>query len=241
MPHPANELVASLPRAARGGLLGHAESMQMEVGQVLSTLGRPTQYVYFPDRGCISMSVTIDAQPGLEIGMVGPEGMLGAHTFLAGRHDPIDARVLGGGSALRIAVASFRDELARSPRLRDLMERYLEVSTAQRATVAGCMHSHAIGPRLARWLLMNQDRRGVSRFAVTQEFMSTLLGVRRVSVSQAAHRFQRDGLIEYRRGDMTILNRPGLESASCSCYAADLRSYAMQMRPGGARRLPSAN
>ncbi len=234
MPRLSNRIVTALPRAARAHLLALAELVDVESGEILSQTGRATRHVYFPVCGFCSLMTVIDDHPAMEIGMIGHEGMLGGHVALASRRDPIVAQVHGVGRAYRIAVRPFRDELARSPVLRKLMAHYAGVLLVQRARVAGCMHYHAIGPRLARWLLMNQDRAQSDHLPVTQEFISTMLGVRRVSVTVAASRFQRDGLIEYHRGDLTILDRDGLEGQSCSCYAFDLQVYAAYMRTGAA-------
>lgn len=232
MPRLSNRLVTALPRAARSHLLALAEPVDIEFGQILSQTGHATRHVYFPVCGFLSVMTVIDDHPAMEIGMIGDEGMLGGHVALASRRDPIVAQVLGSGRAYRIAVRPFRDELARSPALRKLMAHYLAVLLMQRARVAGCLHYHAIGARLARWLLMSQDRAQSDHLPVTQEFISNMLGVRRVSVTLAAGRFQRDGLIEYHRGELTILDRGGLEGQSCSCYAFDLQVYAAQMRTG---------
>jgi len=143
--------------------------------------------------------------------------------------EPLKALVQGAGEAWRVAVRPFRAELAHSPALRRALGRYLLVLMAQRATSAGCMRFHEVGPRLARWLLMSQDRARSNQFRVTHEFLAYMLGVRRVGVTAAAGELHRRGLIEYHRGEMKILDRQGLESASCSCYSADERMYSESM------------
>jgi CRP-like cAMP-binding protein len=158
--------------------------------------------------------------------MVGREGMVGAQVVLGVMTTPLHAVVQGAGKAWSVASPSFRRELARSPALRQCMDRYLCVVMAQLAVSAACLRFHLIGPRLARWLLMTQDRAHASSFQVTHEFLAYMLGVRRVGITAAAGALQRAGVIEYHRGKVVVLNRRGLEAAACACYAADRKSYA---------------
>ena len=132
----------------------------------------------------------------------------------------------GPGPACRIGTAAFRHELAASRALQQGLNRYLYVLMAQLATSAGCLRYHLIGPRLARWLLMSQDRAHSDTFRVTHEFLAYMLGVRRVGVTTAAKSLQQAGLIDYHRGAMHVLDRPGLEAAACECYAAESKVYA---------------
>jgi CRP-like cAMP-binding protein len=138
--------------------------------------------------------------------------------------------VQGPGAAWRIGSAAFRTELSASPALKRLLDRYLYVLMAQLATSAQCVRFHLIGPRLARWLLMSQDRAHSDSFHVTHEFLSYMLGVRRVGITLAAGALQDGGLIRYHRGDFEVLDRAGLESAACTCYASDESTYAAQVR-----------
>jgi CRP-like cAMP-binding protein len=192
----------------------------------LSESGTRTRHVYFPIGGTISLVTPIDGKPVLEVGMVGREGMVGAHLVLGVATTPLHAVVQGSGTARRISSSAFRRELARSPALRRCLNRYLFVLMSQFAVSAACLRFHRIGPRLARWLLMTQDRAHADAFHVTHEFLAYMLGVRRVGITAAAGALQRRGLIEYRRGELVVLNRSGLEAAACGCYAADQKSYA---------------
>jgi len=222
---PENRLIQLLPRADRTHLLAACEPAMLTLSEVLCEPGKPTRHVYFPTEGFISLVTLVVGHPGLEVGMVGREGMVGAQLALGVATSPLHALVQGSGSALRIGTKAFRGELARSAAMQRQMNRYLYVLMAQLATSAACLRFHLIGPRLARWLLMMQDRAHADTFRVTHEFLAYMLGVRRVGITAAAGALQRLGLIEYKRGEMTVLDRHGLEHAACTCYAADRRSY----------------
>jgi len=158
--------------------------------------------------------------------MVGREGMLGAQLVLGVATAPLHALVQGPGEAWRITTADFQRELARSSALQRGLNRYIYVLMSQLAASAACQRFHLIGPRLARWLLMSQDRAHGDSFRVTHEVLALMLGVRRVGITTAASDLQRNGLIEYHRGDLTVLDRGGLEAMACGCYAADRQAYA---------------
>jgi len=225
-----NRLIQLLPRADRMRLLAVCEPVELTLSEILCEPGKPTGHAYFPTDGFISLVTLVVGHPGLEVGMVGREGMVGAQLALGVSTSPLHALVQGGGGALRIGAEAFRSELARSDALQRQMNRYLYVLMAQLATSAACLRFHLIGPRLARWLLMTQDRAHADAFHVTQEFLAYMLGVRRVGITAAAGALQRLGLIEYRRGAMKVLDRGGLERAACSCYATDRRSYVEQFQ-----------
>lgn len=220
-----NRLMAGLPRADQRRLLVLCEPVELLLSDVLCESDKPTAHAYFPTEGFISLVSVIDHSPAVEVGMIGSEGMLGAQLALGVPVTPLRALVQGPGSALRIAAPAFRAELKRSPALQRAVLRYVYVLIRQMASSCACLRSHMIGPRLARWLLMSQDRAQSPRFHVTQEFLAYMLGVRRAGVTAAAGALQRTGLINYSRGDIDVLDRRGLEAAACSCYAAERKAY----------------
>jgi CRP-like cAMP-binding protein len=203
--------------------------VQLVLSEVLCEQHAPTRAVYFPIDGFISLVAKADGHLGLEVGMVGREGMLGVELALGVAVAPMHALAQGAGAAWRMDASAFTAELARSAALRGVMQRYVYVLMAQLAVSSACLRYHAIGPRLARWLLMSQDRAHADRFHVTHEFLSFMLGVRRVGITAAAGAMHREGLIEYHRGELTVLDRLGLEAAACSCYADSCQTYAARL------------
>ena len=221
-----NHLIELLPRRARLSLLAICEPVPLVLAEVLCEPGGPARHVYFPTHGFISLVAMTAGSPGVEVGMVGREGMLGAQLALGVATNPLHSLVQGAGAAWRVGAVAFRRELAASAALQRSLHRYLYVLMAQQAASVACLRFHLIGPRLARWLLMSQDRARSDSFHVTHEFLAYMLGVRRVGITMAAGSLQRDGLIEYHRGDFVVLDRRGLEAAACGCYSADQQAYA---------------
>jgi len=227
--HDENYLIEQLPRKERTQLLAICKPVQLVLGEVLCDRDQPTRHVYFPVDGFISLLTHVDGHDSLEVGMVGREGMLGASMALGATRNPLRAIVQGPGAAWRVSSGAFRRELLRSTALQRSLARYVFVMMTQLASSAACLRFHLIGPRLARWLLMTQDRAHADSFHVTHEFLAFMLGVRRVGITTAAVSLQRLGLITYRRGELTVLDRRGLEAQACSCYATDTRTYAELM------------
>ncbi len=204
------------------------EMVELKLSETIGDVGRLTAAVLFPIDGFISLLAQVDDDRAIEVGMVGREGMLGIQLALGVASEPLKALVQGAGHALQIRAAVFRRELAANPALRSAIDRYIYVLFAQHARAAACLRFHQIEQRLARWLLMSQDRAHADEFRVTQEFLAYMLGVRRVGVTVAASALQRQNLIAYDRGEMTIVDRAGLERAACSCYASDQTAYSDQ-------------
>jgi CRP-like cAMP-binding protein len=237
----ANHLIALLPRADQKRLLALCEPLPLVLSTVLQEAGALTRHAWFPDTAFISLLVrTPDHSSALEVGLVGREGMLGTQLALGVREAPLTALVQGAGLAWRIGRVALGQELNHSAALRSVLLRYVQVQLLQLATTATCLRFHAIQQRLARWLLMTQDRAASSDFAITHEFLSTMLGVRRVGITQAAQALQRQGLIHYHRGELEVLDRAGLLLAACPCYAADSASFTRLLRaqPGATTEPP---
>ncbi|MEO7546974.1 MAG: Crp/Fnr family transcriptional regulator, partial [Ramlibacter sp.] len=184
-----------LPRKERLRLLALCEPVELNLQDVLCEPQQPATHAYFPTDSFISLIAHVDSRPALEVGMVGAEGMFGAHLALGVPQSPLRAVVQGAGTAWRIKALLFRKELAASQPLRTSMDRYIYVLMQQLAAAAPCLRFHEIGPRLARWLLMSQDRAHADTFRVTHEFLAYMLGVRRVGVTAAAGALQDAGLI----------------------------------------------
>lgn len=220
-----NHLIEKLPPVLRAQLKLLCEPVSLALGDVLCEQGDMLRYAYFPVDAFISSIANIEGHPGLEVGMVGREGMLGVHIALHVGEVPFQALVQGAGLAWRVDVAPLRLLLKKSPVLERLLLQYAYVLMSQLVSSAACSRFHEIEPRLARWLLMSQDRAHADQFNVTQEFLARMLGVRRVGVTAAAGALQQRGLIAYYRGAMQVVDRAGLEVAACSCYRTDLQSY----------------
>lgn len=225
-----NRLLAALPLEEGRGFMAACEPVELVFSKILIKPDECIHHVYFPTHGFISQIALIDdARAGLEVGMIGDEGMLGSPLVLGVDVSSLRALVQGGGTALRMDAESFLHRLDASPALQRILKRYLHVVMGQLAQTAACNRFHLVEARLARWLLMTQDRAHSDAFHVTHEFLAYMLGVRRVGVTNAARSLQRRCLIHYHRGDVTILDRAGMEDAACGCYEADKAAYARTM------------
>jgi CRP-like cAMP-binding protein len=216
----ANKLLAALPRKDCQRLIGQLEHIALTSGKVLYEPGDKIKYVYFPSDSLVSLLTLVDRHQALEVGLVGREGMVGIPLTLDIGVSPVRALVQGSGTAMRMKAAPFLKELGQNPALRQALHRYTYALMAQITQTAACNRFHVVEARLARWLLMTQDRVQLNPFHLTQEFLAHMLGVRRVGVTKAARTLQQKRLIRYSRGTISILDRNGLETASCSCYKA---------------------
>lgn len=215
---PTNSVLQALSPKEYQRLLAHSDQVNLAYGDVLCEPGKQIRHVYFPNSGVISLLTSLDEHESVEVGLVGREGMAGMGLFLGSSISPVQMLVQGSGTATRMKAAAFRNEIKRNPALQRELSHYLYVFMAQVAQTAACNRHHLLGQRLARWLLMMHDRIQSNEFHLTQAFLAHMLGVRRVGVTGAAGLLQEKKLISYRRGYITILERKGLERASCRCY-----------------------
>jgi CRP-like cAMP-binding protein len=220
-----NRLLQRLSPALRSRVLSSCESVDLGAAESLAEPGSEMRSVYFPTGSSISTLMPLDLAVPPEVALAGSEGFYGISVALGMTISPVHARVQGPGSAWRMGSSAFRRELARAPALRDGVDRYIFVSFAQLARNAACNRFHVVLQRVARRLLMSADRAHSDSFHITHESLANVLGVRRVGVTGAARLLQKRRLIDYSRGEVTILDRPGLERASCSCYREDLTLY----------------
>lgn len=220
-----NRLLDALPRTERQSFLAGCELVELALGETLANPGKPVRHVYFPIESYISVVTEMGGEQGLEVALVGNEGMLGMSMALGIGVSPFLAVVQGAGLAWRMSADGFIRALGSGGALRQRLHGYLFVRMTQLGQTAGCMRFHVIEQRLARWLSMTADRAHSKELHMTHALLGYILGVRRVGITKAAKSLQNRELIAYSRGDVVILDRKGLERASCGCYATDLATY----------------
>ena len=216
--HNANLLLAALPPEELARMLPALDQVQVELGAVLCEPGDPIRHIYFPNDCLISLMAVAEGRMTLEVGQVGREGMLGATVALGHETTQVRAVVQRSGSASRIDADQLRAEFARSPQLQRVLYRYTDALLAQAIQIAVCSRYHVLEARLARSLLVTRDRLQSDKFHLTHEFLAHALGVRRVGVTKAASALQQQGLINYSRGNIEILDPDGLAATACTCY-----------------------
>lgn len=221
----ANHLIECLPRAEGQRFFQLCEPVELGFGTIVCEANRAYADVYFPQTAFISLVKVVDGHPPLEIALIGSEGMLGATLALGVEDAPLRGVVQGSGTALRMSALQFRRELHDNTALLKTLNRYLYVTTEQLAQTAACTHFHEIETRLVRWLLMTHDRAHADQFHLTHKFLADMLGVQRSAITIAAGALQKRNFIHYTRGEITILDRKGLEAAACSCYRAMIDAY----------------
>lgn len=215
-----NRLLARLPRADRERLWPRLEAVSPEMRTVVYEAGAPITHVYFPLRGVYSLLIHMADGRGVEVGTVGNEGMLGTPVFLGTDKSPMRTICqVPPADALRMRAADFRVAIGGGGALQEMVRKYTQAMMNQIAQSVACNHLHSVEERCARWLLMTHDRVGQDQFALTQEFLAQMVGVRRPSVTVVAGVLQKAGLIAYTRGRVRVLDRAGLERAACECYA----------------------
>jgi CRP-like cAMP-binding protein len=226
----SNALLAALPASARDRMASACEPVQLAVGEELMRPGMRATHAFFPLDAIVSLRIAAGRrQEGFEVALVGREGMVGLPLLLGATATTLRATVVKAGGAWRIAGAPLRAELLAGATFRRRMQSYVLVSLTQMAQGVLCTRYHRVDERLARWLLMTQDRAPLEALHATHEFLAATLGVRRAGVTRAAASLQVRELIAYHRGLLAILDRQGLEDAACACYAADRASYADAM------------
>lgn len=214
-----NEILLSLPSKECTALLAELELMDVPAYDLLNEMGEAIEYCYFMNSGMTSILTVMGDGKGVEVGLTGKEGFIGLPLVVGLKTSSTRAIVQISGSAYRVSAAKLLEALAKCPQLGKNLNRYAQELAMQATQVAACNRLHDVSKRLARWLLMSQDRVGGNVVPLTQEFLSHMLGTRRASVTVAAGILQKAGLIRYSRGSVTITDRSKLESAACECYA----------------------
>lgn len=213
-----NNLLSKLPREELEVVSPDLEPVDLVLKQTLHDVLQPIENVFFVERGVVSMVNEPETGDIVEFATIGPEGMVGFPVLLGTHSVPSRAIVQIPGAALRMKAADLERALPRTPTLQKLLLRYMMALLNQIAQATSCNRLHEVQERCARWLLQTHDRVDGDRFPLTQEFLGQMLGVHRPTVSVAAGMLQKAGLIDYGRGQITVVNRKGLEAASCSCY-----------------------
>lgn len=213
-----NQLLAALPGKEYRRLLHHLESVPLSFMEVLYVGGETISHVYFPEDGLISLLIVMEDETVREIGVIGNEGMLGTAVALGMKTTPTRALIQLPGSALRMNVGAFRDELERGGVFPNVLRRYSHALFTQVSQSAACVSSHTVDKRLSRWLLMTHDHAPGNEFEMKHEFLAMMLGVTRSVVTRAAGILQKEKTIRYTRGRVTVLDRNRLEAAACECY-----------------------
>jgi CRP-like cAMP-binding protein len=223
MPQPPkssiNYLLAALPADVYARLLPNLELVALPLGKVLYESGDTLRHVYFPVDCIVSLLYVMEDGASAEISVVGKEGLIGIALFMGGESTPSRAIIQSGGYAYRLLAQKFKDEFNRHSEMLMLLLRYTQSLITQMAQTAVCNRHHSIDQQLCRWLLLSLDRLPTNRLTMTQELIANMLGVRREGVTESAGKLQKLGVIEYSRGQITVLDRAQLEELSCECYA----------------------
>ena len=214
-----NAILLGLPPKERKAVFSRMEFVEFPIRFLLNEIAEPIQYGYFINSGLASILNVTSEGKSVEVGLTGREGFVGLPLLVGFLTSPTRAVTQIAGTAFRVSAKDLIHLFPKCPQLVKLLNRYSQEFALQVTQVAVCNRLHRVDQRLARWFLMSQDRMGGSSFLLTQEFLSHMLGTRRASVTIAAGVLHKAGLITYKRGKVTIKNRPGLEKASCECYA----------------------
>jgi len=234
-----NHLLAALSAAEQARIFPHLRLVSMPLGKVLYESGDLLRHVYFPTDCIVSLLYVLADGASAEISVVGNEGLLGIALFMGGETTPSRAIVQSSGHAYRLVSHTLKDEFHRGGELQLLLLRYTQALITQMAQTAVCNRHHSVDQQLCRWLLLSLDRLSSDQLTMTQELIANMLGVRREGVTEAAGKLQKLGVIRYRRGKITVLDRPRLEKLCCECYAV-VRKESDRLLPVGRRRKRSA-
>jgi CRP-like cAMP-binding protein len=221
----SNRLLAALPEANYQALAPSLESVPLPLGMVLYESGGAQGYVYFPTSSIISLLYVLEDGSSAEIAVTGCEGLVGIALFMGGETTPSRAVVQSAGNGFRIKAAELKKQFETGGALQLLLLRFTQALITQMTQTAVCNRHHSVDQQLCRWLLLSLDRLPANELVMTQELIANMLGVRREGVTEAAGKLQADGMIEYRRGRITVLDRTGLESRVCECYAVVKNEY----------------
>jgi CRP-like cAMP-binding protein len=226
-----NELLAALPPAERERWLPRLEPVTLPLGQVLYEPGGMLRHVYFPTDAIVSLLYVMENGASAEIAVVGREGLVGVSLFMGGGSTPSRAVVQSAGLGFRLEAAHMNEEFNRAGAAMHLLLRYTQALITQMAQTAVCNRHHTLDQQLCRWLLLSLDRLEGTQLRMTQELIANMLGVRREGVTESALKLQQAGLIQYARGHISVLDRPGLERRSCECYAVVKKEYDRLLPP----------
>ena len=230
-----NHLLAALPAEIFERISPHLELISMPLGEVLYESGGQLQHVYFPTTAIVSLHYLLESGASAEIAGVGNEGVLGISLFMGGNTTPSLATVQTAGCGYRLKGRLIMEEFNRAGPMMRLMLRYTQALMAQISQTAVCNRHHSIEQQLCRWLLLTLDRLPSQELTITQELIAGMLGVRREGITEAAGNLQRAGLISYRRGHITVLDRSGLESRVCECYNTVKKEFHRLLGDSGSR------
>ena len=221
----ANHLLASLPESDYQVLAAQLERMPMPLGMAVYESGSAQGFVYFPVDSIISLLYVLESGASTEIAVTGNEGLVGISLFMGGESTPSRAIVQSAGHGYRVRGALLRQLFESSGDVQHLLLRFTQALITQMTQTAVCNRHHSVDQQLCRWLLLMLDRLSSSEVLMTQELIANMLGVRREGVTEAAGKLQAEGLIEYRRGRISVLDRPQLEARVCECYGVVKKEY----------------
>ena len=235
-----NRLLASLPEAEFKRLSPHLGLVPLALGTMLYEPGGQMQHAYFPTTAIVSLHYVMESGASAETAGVGNEGVVGISLFMGGNTTPSSAVVQIAGHAYRLDGRLLKEEFNRAGLMQHLLLRYTQALLTQMSQTAACNRHHTVEQQLCRWLLLTLDRMATNELVMTQELVANMLGVRREGITEAAGRLQQAGIISYRRGHIAVLERSGLETRACECYAVVKKELARLLSDVLYRQSPAA-